>query len=95
MGHWACKFRSKSKKELAHVAQDEEGSLLLMATTVACPKASSTPGSTVEASSSRVEIELKEEKVYAHLDKEKERDAGTWVLDIGATNHMSGVGWHS
>jgi hypothetical protein len=30
------------------------------------------------------------EKVFAHLDKEKERDAGTWVLDTGATNHMSG-----
>jgi hypothetical protein len=26
---------------------------------------------------------------YAHLDEEKERDAGTWVLDNGATNHMS------
>jgi hypothetical protein len=28
--------------------------------------------------------------VFAHLDKEKECDAGTWVLDTGATNHMSG-----
>jgi hypothetical protein len=28
--------------------------------------------------------------VFAHLDEEMERDAGTWVLDTGATNHMSG-----
>jgi hypothetical protein len=35
-------------------------------------------------------VELHEEKVFAHLDKEKEHDAGTWVLDTGATNHMSG-----
>jgi hypothetical protein len=28
--------------------------------------------------------------VFTHLDEEKERDAGTWVLDTGATNHMSG-----
>lgn len=33
---------------------------------------------------------LREEKVLAHLDKEQERDAETWVLDTGATNHMSG-----
>jgi hypothetical protein len=45
------------------------------------------PGSMVEASSSRADIELKEEKT--HLDEE-ECDAGTWVLDTGSTNHMSG-----
>jgi hypothetical protein len=28
--------------------------------------------------------------VFAHLDEEKERDAGTWVLDTRATNHISG-----
>jgi hypothetical protein len=36
------------------------------------------------------EVEIHEEKVFAHLDEEKECDAGTWVLDTGATNHMSG-----
>jgi hypothetical protein len=45
------------------------------------PKASSTLGSTVEVSSSRAEIELKEEKVC---------DVAAWVLDIGATDHMFG-----
>jgi hypothetical protein len=33
--------------------------------------------------------------VYAHLDEEKERDAGTWDLGTGVTNHMPGVGWRS
>jgi hypothetical protein len=28
--------------------------------------------------------------VFTHLDEEKERDAGTWVLDTRGTNHMSG-----
>jgi hypothetical protein len=36
------------------------------------------------------EVEIHEEKVFTHLDEEKERDAGTWVLDTEATNHMSG-----
>jgi hypothetical protein len=47
------------------------------------------PGSVVEAISFVVEIELKEE-VYDHLDEEKERDADTWALDTGVTNHMFG-----
>jgi hypothetical protein len=44
----------------------------------------------VEVISSRVEIELKEEKVYAHLDEKKECDAKTWVVDTGASNRMFG-----
>jgi hypothetical protein len=36
------------------------------------------------------EVEIHEEKVFAHLDEEKERNVGTWVLDTGAMNHMSG-----
>jgi hypothetical protein len=43
----------------------------------------------VVAISSGAEIELKEENVYLHLEEEKECDAGTWVLDIRVTNHMS------
>jgi hypothetical protein len=40
--------------------------------------------------SSSAELEIHEEKVFTHLDEEKERNAETWVLDTGATNHMSG-----
>jgi hypothetical protein len=43
-----------------------------------------------EAISSVVKIELKEEKVYVHLDEEKESDVEAWVLDAEVTNHMSG-----
>jgi hypothetical protein len=66
---------------------EEEGSLLLVTITLTRPEVNLTLGSVVEAISFRAEIELKEEKVYTHLDKEKERDAGTWVPDTGATNH--------
>jgi hypothetical protein len=45
--------------------------------------------SVAEVISSVAEIELRE-KLYTHLDKEKEHDVGTWVLDTRATNHMSG-----
>jgi hypothetical protein len=81
MGHWARECRSKPKKELAHAAQDEEEALLMLTSaTLIHP----------EVISSSAEVEIHEEKMFAHLDEEKERDAGTWVLDTGATNHMSG-----
>jgi hypothetical protein len=37
------------------------------------------------------DIHLREQKVLVHLeDAEEERKAESWVLDTGATNHMSG-----
>jgi hypothetical protein len=81
MGHWTRECRSKPKKEQAHIAQDEEeDSLMLASATLIRP----------EVISSSAEVEIHEEKVFDHLDEEKERDAGTWVLDTGVTNHMSG-----
>jgi hypothetical protein len=80
MGHWTRECRSKPKKEQAHIAQDEEeDSLMLASATLIRP----------EVISSSAEVEIHEEKVFDHLDEEKERDAGTWVLDTGVTNHMS------
>jgi hypothetical protein len=36
-----------------------------------------------------VRVLLREEKVLAHLGTEEEKDAEDWVLDTGATNHLS------
>jgi hypothetical protein len=46
-------------------------------------------GFTVEVISSSAEVQIHEEKVFSHLDEEKEHDTGTWVLDTEAMNHMS------
>jgi hypothetical protein len=71
----------KPKKVQVHVAQDEEEASLMLALATLIH---------LEVISSRAEVEIHEEKVFAHLDEEKERDAGTWVLDTEVTNHMSG-----
>ncbi|XP_078437272.1 uncharacterized protein LOC144707891 [Wolffia australiana] len=36
------------------------------------------------------QIHLHEEKVFAHLGEEEKCDEEVWVMDTGATNHMSG-----
>jgi hypothetical protein len=41
-----------------------------------------------EVISSSAKLQIHEEKVFTHLDEEKEHDAGTWVLNTRATNHM-------
>jgi hypothetical protein len=62
-----------------HVAQDEEeASLMLALATLIHP----------EVISSSAEVEIHEDKVFTHLDEEKECDTGTCVLDTGVTNHM-------
>ncbi|CAA7409803.1 unnamed protein product [Spirodela intermedia] len=40
--------------------------------------------------SAQTQIHLREEKVFAHLEEEELRDEEAWVVDTGATNHMSG-----
>jgi hypothetical protein len=50
----------------------------------------SAQGSVAEVISSSVEVEIHEEKVFTHLDEQKERNARTWVLDTGVMKHMSG-----
>jgi hypothetical protein len=80
MGNWAHKCRSKPKKEQVHDAQDEEEASLILASATLIH---------LEVISSSVEVEIHEEKVFTHLDEEKERDARTWVLNTGVTNHMS------
>jgi hypothetical protein len=42
------------------------------------------------AQGSAAKMEIHEEKVFTHLNEQKECDAETWVLGTEATNHMSG-----
>jgi hypothetical protein len=42
------------------------------------------------AQESMAEVEIHEEKVFTHLDEQKEHDAGTCVLDTRVMNHMYG-----
>jgi hypothetical protein len=71
----------KAHEEQACIVQDEEeASLMLALANLIHP----------EVISSSVEVEIHEEKVFTHLDEEKELNAETWVLDTGVTNHMSG-----
>ena len=37
----------------------------------------------------QTEIHLREEKVFSHLGEKELHDKETWVVDTGATNHMS------
>ncbi|CAA7409286.1 unnamed protein product [Spirodela intermedia] len=100
LGHWARECRSKPKKEQAHVVQnEEEASLLLVKSTTAkltAPPPTSTPprfAATPQAedrSGVQTQIHLREEKVFAHLEEEELHDEEAWVVDTGATNHMSG-----
>ena len=51
-----------------------------------------TKGAAVEGKKpdAQAEIHLREEKVFAHLGERETQNEETWVLDTGATNHMSG-----
>jgi ribosomal protein L15 len=78
-GHWAreCRRREKEKEAAAaaNLVQEEEEALLMVA-----------------AAEEEVvrDVQLREEKVFAQLDEGGVRDVRSWVLDTGATNHMSG-----
>ncbi|WVZ50904.1 hypothetical protein U9M48_002110 [Paspalum notatum var. saurae] len=116
-GHWAFECRSKPKKEeQAHVAQEEETTLLLAHVNVeltgapqvrpqlASPTSSSGGARSKEEMgdgklaaprmqrhcNTRDEVHLIEQEVLAALGEEEDRAPRQWVLETGATNHMTG-----
>jgi hypothetical protein len=88
-GHWAKECRKKKHDEAAqaHLTQgEEEEHSLLMAHSVVLnprPPASST-------SLPRRAVHIHEQKVFADLGSGEQQDRERWVLDTGATNHMTG-----
>jgi hypothetical protein len=100
-GHWAREYHKKKRDEAgrAHVAQgeEEEQSLLLALsiTTVVNPaplplsavhhNAPSTPTAPCRI------VHVEEQKVFADLGLAQEGNHVRWVLETGATNHMTGL----
>jgi hypothetical protein len=96
-GHWAKDCRGK-KKGVAHVthAKEDEHALMYIAaeTEVTAPHMlCSHPRPLPPAAEPQAYVHLVERKVLLHLSKEKEEVMGPrrWVLDTGATNHMTGT----
>ncbi|XP_066358327.1 uncharacterized protein [Miscanthus floridulus] len=98
VGHWAKDCRSKKKEEQVHVAQDDEPTLMLAVGPTQepegsfpfsaqppappCPRSPMIHGDTV--------LHIVEQKVFATFDAAEDWDPRRWILDTGASNHMSG-----
>ena len=101
-GHWARDCKGKKKEESAqqaHVAQEEEREATLMYAVVSAQEEGSDPvpeppprslTAPPSAIASAAELHLVEKKVYAAFDDDQDRDPKRWILDTGASNHMSG-----
>lgn len=98
-GHWASDCHIKKKEEpaqQAHVAQEEEQTLMLAIGSVQEKTFSPSPQPphTTKPPSPpppvQHELHLLEKKVHPELDDEADRDPSRWILDTGASNHMSG-----
>jgi hypothetical protein len=80
--HWARECKKKKRDEQAHAAQvEDDGEAALL---VAC--ASIDVNSVVLTAT---EVHLKEDKLFVQLG-DKVGDSNRWILDTGATNHMTG-----
>jgi hypothetical protein len=95
VGHWAryCP-NSKPKKEQAHLAQGEEDEpTLLMVHAIA--QVNPTPSSPQISSRAAAPpplryLDVQEPRLFAQLGPRADSEPYRWVLDTGATNHMTG-----
>jgi hypothetical protein len=84
-GHWDRECKKKKRDEEVHVTQaeeDEELTLFMASAAIIEPIA-------VQAHSAAVHLE--ESKLFAQLGENRGGDGARWILDSGATNHMTGV----
>jgi hypothetical protein len=91
-GHWAHECRKKKRNEVAqaHFSQkEEEEQSLLMAHSVVIHSKLPPPPHSPSLPPHRA-MHITEQKVYANLGPGQHHDRGLWVLDTGATNHMTG-----
>jgi hypothetical protein len=87
-GHWAREC-PKRRRDAAHIAQAEEEKepTLLVATVTVQVVISPIPSVTPAAATA---VHLNEDNLFVQLGEEGEGDTTRWILDTGATNHMTG-----
>jgi hypothetical protein len=100
VGHWARYCPNKPKKGQAHVAQGEEDehSLLMAHAVISLNPSPASPASTPARSIRAVtpspppprRVDIREDRVFAQLGPHADPEPHRWVLDTGATNHMTG-----
>jgi hypothetical protein len=90
LSHWARKCRSKSKEQ-AHAVHDEEVALMVAMVTVDLISVKGEKPAAATSGVMKGPVVIHEEKVFAQLGRpESSRNAKLWILDTGATNHMTG-----
>jgi hypothetical protein len=102
-GHWASDCRSKKKEEPAHqayLAQEEEQEQTLMLAIGSAQEETPSfspptpppphPAAHTAPPPPTAELHLVERKVVPNLNEEVYRGLNQWILDTGASNHMTG-----
>ena len=90
-GHWARECRKKKRDEQTHSSQVEEEvetTLMVARATLSDEEALQEMPAVKAASSSTVHLD--ESKLLVQLGEKGEHGCTRWILDTGATNHMTG-----
>ena len=84
-GHWAHECKKKKRDEESHAAkaEEEEESTLFMASAAVIEP--------VAAHAHPSAVHLDEGRLFVQLGDNGGGDGAHWILDSGATNHMTGV----
>ena len=75
------------------MAQEEEATLMMAIASFPSDAPSPVPPPTLHSTSTPAALpalHLIERKVFAALDSDADLDSRRWILDTGASNHMSG-----
>ncbi|KAG8082876.1 hypothetical protein GUJ93_ZPchr0014g46611 [Zizania palustris] len=87
-GHWARECRKK-KDEQVHSSQVEEAETFLMVAKATTEDIDVIGKLLAEATASSTNVRLDDNKLFVQLDKQGEHKTTRWILDTGATNHMT------
>jgi hypothetical protein len=84
-GHWARECRKKKQDEVVHAAQAEEEDELTLF------MVNATPIELIAVQAHPGTVHLDESKLFVQLGENGGGDSARWILDSGATNHMTGL----